>query len=115
MPPNLAFPIQTDTQTFSVPELRQRTVSRMTGAEMGIWDFTTRPINVVCTENGAGYVKGHFYVTLNDGTLIDTFIKHTHAGPTDGGTIYDMMFANTSSFIDWNKTSGVTPGDFFPN
>lgn len=115
MPVNLAYPIQTDTQTFSVPELRQRTISRMTGIEMGNWDFNTRPINVVCTEDGAGYVKGHFYVTLNDGVLIDTFIKHTHTSSTDGGTLYDIMFANASRFIDWNKTAGVTPNDFYHN
>ena len=115
MPPNLAQPIQIDTQTFSVPELRQRTISRMTGVEMGNWDFTTKPINVVCTENGVGYIKGHFYVTLNDGTLIDTFIKHNHSSATNGGTLYDMMFANTGSFIDWNKSSGVTPNDFYHN
>lgn len=109
---NLAQPIQSDTQTFSVPELRQRTVARMTGTEMGTWDFTTKPINVVCLASGAGYVKGHYYVTMDDGTVIDTFIKHTHSAPTDGGSTYDIAFANTGSSIDWNQSSGVCPYDF---
>lgn len=109
---NMAQPIQSDTQTFSVPELRQRTVSRMTGTEMGSWDFTTKPINVVCLASGAGYVKGHYYVTMDDGTVVDTFIKHTHSAPTDGGSLYDVMFANSGSFIDWDKSAGLNAYDW---
>jgi hypothetical protein len=109
---NLALPIQADTQTFSVPELRQRTVARMTGTEMGNWDFTTKPINVVCLENGAGYLKGHFYVTMNDGTVIDTFIKHFHASSADGGSLYDIYFNTTGTMIDWNQSAGLSLQSF---
>lgn len=109
---NLALPIQTDTQTFSVPELRQRTISRMTGTEMGNWDFTTKPINVFCTENGSGYLKGHFYCTGNDGTVYDAFRNHNHSSAAEGGSQYDMFFANAGSMIEWNKSAGVAPTDF---
>jgi hypothetical protein len=109
---NLAAPIQSDTQTFSVPELRQRTISRMTGIEAGTWDFTTNPINFVCIDNGAGFIKGHFYTTMNDGTVLDTFRTHNHSSSAEGGSIYDIHFNNTGSFIDWNKSAGVFPSDF---
>jgi hypothetical protein len=109
---NLALPIQADTQTFSVPELRQRTVARMTGIEAGNWDFTTKPINFVCLEDGAGYIKGHFYVTMNDGTVIDTFITHNHSSTSDGGSIYDIYFNTTGSIIDWNQSAGLALQSF---
>lgn len=109
---NLAFPIQTDTQTFSVPELRQRTVSRMTGTEAGSWDFATKPINFVCTATGSGYLLGHFYVTGNDGVVYDVFRTHNHSSASEGGSIYDIMFNTTGNFIDWNKSAGVFPTDF---
>jgi hypothetical protein len=109
---NLAFPIQTDTQTFSVPELRQRTVSRMTGTEMGSWDFATKPINVFCTASGSGYLVGHFYCTGNDGTVYDAFRTHNHSSAAEGSSLYDIMFNSSGSFIDWNKSAGVAPADF---
>lgn len=109
---NLALPIQSDTQTFSVPELRQRTVSRMHGDEMAEWDFSTKPINVVCTGNGSGYLKGHFYVTTNDGLVYDTFRMHNHSGEREGGSKYDLEFVSSGTFIDWNKSAGVSPADF---
>ncbi len=112
MPTNLAFPIQTDTQTFSVPELRQRTISRMTGTEAGSWDFATKPINFVCTASGAGYLIGHFYVTGNDGVVYDVFRTHNHSSASEGGSIYDIMFNTAGFFIDWDKSAGVFPTDF---
>lgn len=109
---NMAYPIQSDTQTFSVPELRQRTVSRMTGLEASNWDFTTKPINFVCTDDGAGFLKGHFYVTGNDGVVYDVFRNHTHASAAEGGTLYDIINSNAYYLINWDKSAGVSPTDF---
>ncbi len=109
---NLAYPIQTDTQTFSVPELRQRTVSRMTGIEASNWDFTTKPINFFCTASGAGFLVGHFYMTGNDGTVYDIFRMHTHASGAEGGSLYDIIYNNAYYLINWDKSAGVFPTDF---
>lgn len=112
MPQNLAYPIQIDTQTFSVPEMRQRTISRMTGLEASNWDFTTKPINFFCTASGAGFLVGHFYMTGNDGTVYDIFRMHTHASGAEGGALYDIIYNNAYYLINWDKSAGVFPADF---
>jgi|SRR5580765_3108797 len=109
---NLAQPIQTDTITFSVPELNQRMIARMTGTQMGTWDFATKPINVLCLADGAGFYKGHFYMTGDDGTVYDMFRIHNHSSSAEGSSLYDIMMANAKNVIGFDGSDGVGENDF---
>lgn len=109
---NLATKLVSLEETFSIPELNQRMVTRMTGAEIAAHNTTAEPLNIVCIEDGSGFVKGRFYVIDEDGIIHDTFSNHTHASTADGGTYYEIKRANYKNLIEMDMSLAIFAARF---
>lgn len=96
---NLAPKLVSLDETFSVPELQQRTWTRMTGDEIAAHNIAGEPLNILCLSDSAGYLKGHVYVITDDGVIVDVFAPHTHSDATSG-TLYDIKRANYKDHIE---------------
>ena len=104
---NLATLIESDRETWSVKSLNQRWLTRMTGAEIAEHDFNNVPINILCIQDGGGYLKGHFYWVDDDGEVHDAFKKHTHTSSQDGGSYYEILRANYKNVIGFDHSAGI--------
>lgn len=71
----------------------------MTGSEIAAHNIAASPINILCLEDGAGFLKGHVYVVTDDGIIVDVFAPHTHSDSTSG-TLYEIKRANYKDQIE---------------
>lgn len=108
---NLATLIESDRDQWSVASLNQRWITRMTGLEISNHD-TNVPINILCIEDGAGFIKGHTYWIDDGGEIHDSFKKHNHTSSLDGGTYYDMLKANYKNIIGFDYSAGTNKADW---
>jgi hypothetical protein len=97
---NLAPKLVSLDETFSIPELNQRWVTRMTGAEIAAHNIAAEPLNIYCIEDGAGYLKGHFYGITDDGVIADIFAPHLHTDNASGSSLYEVYRANYKDQIE---------------
>lgn len=109
---NLAPKLVSLEETFSIPELHQRTITRMTGAEIAAHNAAAEPLNIVCIEDGAGFLKGHFYIIDEDGIIHDVFSVHDHSTTAQGGTLYDIKRANYNNHIEMNMSADIMAAAF---
>ena len=82
-----------------MPELQQRTWTRLTGDEIAAHNIAGEPLNILCLADGAGYLKGHVYVISDDGIIYDVFAPHTHKDSTSG-TLYEIKRDNYKDLIE---------------
>lgn len=99
-------------ETFSVPELQQRTITRMSGSEIAAHNAAAEPLNIVCTETSAGFLKGHFYIIDEDGIIHDVFSVHDHSTTAQGGTLYDIKRANYKDLIEIDMSANIYASAF---
>lgn len=104
---NLAPKIVSLDETFSVPELNQRMWTRMTGTEISNHNIAAEPLNILCIEDGAGFLKGHVYVITDDGIIADVFAPHTHSSSSSGGTLYDIFRENYKNIIELDMSANI--------
>ena len=109
---NLAPKIVSLDENFSVPELNQRMVTRMTGSEIAAHNIAGEPLNILCLEDGSGFIKGHFYLITDDGIIQDVFAPHTHSDSTSG-TLYDIKRANYKDLIEMDCSINMNATDFW--
>jgi hypothetical protein len=98
-------------ETFSIPELNQKFWTRLTGDEIAAHNIAGEPLNILCLEDGAGYLKGHVYVISDDGIIYDVFAPHTHKDSTSG-TIYDIKRDNYKDLIEMDYSINIPSGAF---
>lgn len=96
---NLAPKLVSLDETFSIPELNQRMWTRLTGSEIAAHNIAGEPLNILCLEDGSGYLKGHVYVITDDGQIYDVFAPHTHKDATSG-TLYEIKRDNYKDLIE---------------
>jgi hypothetical protein len=89
-----------------VPELQQRTWTRLTGAEIAAHNIAGEPLNILCLEDGAGYLKGHVYVITDDGQIYDIFAPHTHKD-SSSGTLYEIKRDNYKDMIEMDYSMNM--------
>lgn len=85
----------------------------MTGAEIAAHNAAAEPLNIVCIEDGAGFLKGHFYIITEDGIIVDVFATHTHASTADGGTLYEIKRANYKNLIEMDMSLNIYSAAFW--
>jgi hypothetical protein len=83
----------------------------MTGAEIAAHNIAGEPLNILCLEDGAGYLKGHIYVITDDGVIQDVFAPHTHSDATSG-TLYDIKRANYKDIIEMDYSINMIAAAF---
>lgn len=86
--------------TFSIPHLNQKFVTRMTGDEIAAHNIAAEPLNILCLEDGAGFIKGHFYCVTDDGVIQDVFAPHLHTDNSTGSSLYEIKRANYKDLIE---------------
>ncbi len=109
---NLAPKLVSLDETFSVPELQQRTWTRMTGDEIAAHNIAGEPLNILCLSDSAGYLKGHVYVISDDGIIYDVFAPHTHSDATSG-TLYDIKRDNYKDLIEMDYSLNLLAEAFW--
>lgn len=109
---NLAPKLISLDETFSIPELQQRTWTRMTGAEIAAHNASAEPLNILCTEDGSGFLKGHVYVITDDGIIYDVFQAHDHSSTAQGGTLYEIKRVNYKNLIEVDMSANIFAGSF---
>lgn len=111
---NLAPKLVTLDQTFSIPSLNQRWITRMSGSEIAAHNIAGEPLNILCIEDGAGFLNGHFYVIGEDGIIRDVFGEHDHTSSAAGGTYYSIKRANYKNDIEFDQSLNISaePYDF---
>ena len=109
---NLAPKLVTLDETFSVPELNQRWITRMTGAEIAAHNAAAEPLNVLCIEDGSGFLNGHFYVIGDDGIIHDVFAEHLHTDTASGGSLYSIRRANYKNLIECDYSLNIPASAF---
>lgn len=109
---NLAQKLITLDQQFSVPSLNQRWITRMTGDEIALHNAAGEPLNVLCIEDGAGYINGHFYVIGEDGIVRDVFGEHLHTNNSSGGSLYDIRRANYKELVEVDMSLNIHASAF---
>lgn len=110
---NLAPKLVSIVETFSVPELNQRMITRMTGAEIAAHNAVAEPLNIFCIEDGSGYLKGHYYGISDDGIIYDIFAPHNHTSTATGGTLYEIKRDNYNKLIEMDYSGNIFPEAFF--
>lgn len=110
---NLAPKLTSITETFSVPELQQRTITRMTGAEIAAHNAIGEPLNIFCIEDGSGYIKGHYYGITDDGIIYDIFAPHNHTSTATGGSLYEIKRDNYKNLIELDYSANIHPEIFW--
>lgn len=110
---NLAPKLVSIEETFSIPELQQRTWTRMTGAEIAAHNAAAEPLNILCLEDGSGFLKGHVYVITDDGIIYDIFQPHDHSSTALGGTLYEIKRANYKNLIEVDMSANIFAAAFF--
>jgi hypothetical protein len=108
---NLAPKLVSLDETFSVPELQQRTWTRMTGTEIAAHNIAGEPLNILCLDDSAGFLKGHVYVISDDGIIYDVFAPHTHKDSTSG-TLYEIKRDNYKDLIEMDYSINIPSGAF---
>jgi hypothetical protein len=103
---NLAPKLVSLDEVFSVPELNQRMWTRMTGSEIAAHNIAGEPLNILCLESSAGYLKGHVYVISDDGQIYDVFAPHTHKDATSG-TLYEIKRDNYKDLIEMDYSMNM--------
>lgn len=71
----------------------------MTGDEIAAHNIAGEPLNILCIESSAGYLKGHVYCITDDGIIADIFAPHTHKDSTSG-TLYEIKRDNYKDMIE---------------
>lgn len=99
-------------ETFSVPELQQRTITRMTGTEIASHNIAGEPLNILCLADGSGYIKNHFYVISDDGIIADVFAPHLHTDSSSGASLYEIKRANYKDLIEMDCSANMNASDF---
>jgi hypothetical protein len=112
---NLAPKLVSIEETFSIPELQQRTWTRMTGAEIAAHNAAAEPLNILCLEDGSGFLKGHIYVITDDGIIYDAFQPHDHSSTALGGTLYEIKRANYKDLIELDMSANIFAAAFNKN
>lgn len=110
---NLAPKLTSIVETFSVPELQQRTITRMTGAEIAAHNAIGEPLNIFCIEDGSGYIKGHYYGITDDGIIYDIFAPHNHTSTATGGSLYEIKRDNYKNLIELDYSANIFPEIFW--
>lgn len=109
---NLAPKLLSLDETFSIPELNQRFWTRMTGTEISTHNIAGEPLNILCIEDGAGFLKGHVYVITDDGIIVDVFAPHTHTNSSTGGSLYDIFRDNYKNIIEIDMSANIFAAAF---
>jgi hypothetical protein len=109
---NLAPKLVSLDETFSVPELQQRTWTRLTGAEIAAHNIAGEPLNILCLEDGSGYLKGHVYVITDDGIIYDVFAPHLHTDNSTGASLYEIKRANYKDDIEMPYAANIFKAAF---
>lgn len=110
---NLAPKLVSLEETFSIPELQQRTITRMTGTEIAAHNAAAEPLNIYCIEDGAGFLKGHFYGITEDGIITDLFAVHDHSSTATGGTLYEIKRGNYKNIIEMDMSLNIYAAAFW--
>jgi len=71
----------------------------MTGDEIASHNIAGEPLNILCLDDSAGFLKGHVYVITDDGQIYDIFAPHTHKDSTSG-TLYEIKRDNYKDMIE---------------
>jgi len=109
---NLAPKIVSLDELFSVPELNQRMWTRMTGAEISTHNIAGEPLNILCIEDGSGYLKGHVYVITDDGIIVDVFAPHLHTNSSTGSSLYEIKRENYKNDIELPYSANIFAAAF---
>jgi len=109
---NLAPKLVSLDETFSIPELQQRTWTRLTGAEIAAHNIAGEPLNILCLEDGSGYLKGHVYVITDDGIIYDVFAPHLHTDNSTGASYYEIKRANYKDMIEMDYSANIFAAAF---
>ena len=95
-----------------MPELNQRFWTRMTGAEIAAHNIAGEPLNILCLEDGSGYLKNHVYVISDDGIIADVFAPHLHTDSSSGAYLYEIKRANYKDLIEMDYSINIPAGAF---
>jgi len=79
----------------------------MTGTEISNHNIAGEPLNILCIEDGAGFLKGHVYVITDDGVIVDVFAPHTHTSNSNGGSLYDIFRDNYKNIIELDMSANI--------
>lgn len=85
----------------------------MTGVEIAAHNATAEPLNILCLEDGAGFLKGHVYVITDDGIIYDVFQPHDHSSTALGGTLYEIRRANYKNLIELDMSANIHASAFY--
>ena len=86
--------------------------TRMTGLEISNHNIAGEPLNILCIEDGSGFLKGHVYVITDDGIIVDVFAPHTHTSSSTGGTLYDIFRDNYKNIIELDMSLNIFAAAF---
>lgn len=84
----------------------------MTGEEIANHNAAGEPLNILCIEDGAGYLNGHFYVIGEDGIVRDVFAEHLHTDISTGGSLYGIKRANYKNLIELDHSMNLPASAF---
>lgn len=93
--------------------MQQRTVTRLTGSEIAAHNAAAEPLNIVCIEDGAGFLAGHFYTIGEDGIIVDVFATHDHTSTATGGSLYEIKRANYKNMIEMDMSLNIFAAAFW--
>ena len=79
----------------------------MTGTEISNHNIAGEPLNILCIEDGAGFLKGHVYVITDDGVIVDVFAPHAHTSNSNGGSLYDIFRDNYKNIIELDMSANI--------
>lgn len=84
----------------------------MLGSEIAAHNIAGEPLNVLCLEDGSGYIKNHFYVISDDGIIADVFAPHLHTDNSTGASLYEIYRANYKDLIQMDYSINIPSGAF---
>jgi hypothetical protein len=84
----------------------------MTGAEIAAHNIAGEPLNILCLEDGSGYLKNHVYVISDDGIIADVFAPHLHTDTSSGGSLYEVYRANYKDLIQMDHSINLPASAF---
>ncbi|MFI5406584.1 MAG: hypothetical protein ACHQ1D_08740, partial [Nitrososphaerales archaeon] len=84
----------------------------MSGSEIAAHNIAGEPMNILCLEDGSGYLKNHFYVISDDGIIADVFAPHLHTDTSTGGSLYEIYRANYKDLIEMDHSINLPAAAF---
>jgi hypothetical protein len=79
----------------------------MTGDEIAAHNIAGEPLNIHCLQDGAGFLKNHFYLISDDGIISDVFAPHLHTDNSSGASLYEIYRANYKDLIQMDYSINI--------